>query len=380
MKRVLATFVSLFALFLFSGTVLGNNIPPGMNNSYFGDANGDMVLDTTDVNQMNYWILALPYTYDTIQPANSNQDWNTGDVTSDNNIDTSDVNFVNYWILALPFTITDKPWEITRETLPTSIASATPTAFQVSLNSNQFAQKWGRPGFPIIATIDPSSTATGSLGGRTCTPIAGSRDQAALAGAQCALSVTVSDWLGAPGQTKGLTETGTYGLSVTGTTAGNLHIVFAISGNPAAFDLPAITVGYDVTVTGGPLNQPPTWATTPSNITAVPIGSTYGPTTDGTVTDADTGETLTCSSNGTSCTFTPVVSGSGTKPVNCQVSFTANLTAQTCNLRIVATDNGSPAMSVGYNQHNDSKQQADMEHSAVEYHGSAPWLDLWPDG
>jgi len=96
---------------------------------------------------------------------------------------------------------------------------------------------------------------------------------------------------------------------------------------------------------GGPgANNKPTWQTAPSNIT-ITGGSVYNQT-NGIATDGDAGQTLTCSSNGTSCGFGITVTGSGL-PANCNVNFAAPVPAQTCNLRIAATDNGSQAMSVG---------------------------------
>ena len=92
-------------------------------------------------------------------------------------------------------------------------------------------------------------------------------------------------------------------------------------------------------------NHAPTWRTTHSNIT-ITGGSAYNQT-NGVATDVDTAQTITCSINGTSCGFTITVTGSGASPRNCNVSFTAPVPAQTCNLRITATDNGTPSLSVG---------------------------------
>ena len=107
--------------------------------------------------------------------------------------------------------------------------------------------------------------------------------------------------------------------------------------------LPAKTVGATILITVK--NNAPTWSTTPSNIT-ITGGATYNQT-NGVATDvADTGQTLTCSGS-TDCGFTVTVSGAGANPQNCNVSFTASNPAKTCNLRIVATDNGAPPLSVG---------------------------------
>jgi|GEM_PF-2369916 len=89
----------------------------------------------------------------------------------------------------------------------------------------------------------------------------------------------------------------------------------------------------------------PNWLSAPSDI-VITGGSVYNQT-NGTAQLADTGQTLTCSSNGTSCGFTTTVSGSGSSPRNCNLNFTAPIPAGTCNLRIMATDNGTPALSIG---------------------------------
>ena len=116
----------------------------------------------------------------------------------------------------------------------------------------------------------------------------------------------------------------------------NLRIAATDNGSPA------LSVGATISITLK--NHAPTWSTTPSNITIT--GGTVYNHTNGVATDVDTGQTLTCSNNGTSCGFSATVTGSGL-PANCNVSFTASVSSGTCNLRIMATDNGSPAMSVG---------------------------------
>lgn len=236
MKRVLATIVFAFALFLFSGTVYGGTVPPSPTNSFYGDASGDMIIDAAEITAMRAWILGQPYVYDTIQPATPTQDWNTSDVTSDILIDAGDVSVIRSWILGFPISIADKPWVLSNENLPLiNNPTATPIAFQMNLAST-LGTMWGRAGLPVVAQIDAGgSTTTGSLVGRTCAPVAGSRDQSTTPGDQCALSVSVTDWYGVPGATKGLTETGTYGLSVVGNGTGNLRIVFSINSFPPAW-------------------------------------------------------------------------------------------------------------------------------------------------
>ena len=96
---------------------------------------------------------------------------------------------------------------------------------------------------------------------------------------------------------------------------------------------------------GGGTNHSPTWSTAPSNI-MITGGSVYNQT-NGTATDVDAGQTLTCSSNGTSCGFSVTASGSGSNPQNCNISFTAPASAQTCSLRVMAADSGSPSLTVG---------------------------------
>jgi|GEM_PF-944741 len=120
----------------------------------------------------------------------------------------------------------------------------------------------------------------------------------------------------------------------------NLRIMASDNGSPS------LTVGQTITINVivGSANHSPTWSTTPSNIT-ITSGSVYNQT-DGVATDVDGGQTIACSSNGTSCGFSITVTGSGL-PANCNLSFTAPASAQTCNLRIMAADNGSPSLSVG---------------------------------
>jgi|GEM_PF-879940 len=117
----------------------------------------------------------------------------------------------------------------------------------------------------------------------------------------------------------------------------NLRIAATDNGSPAA------SVGATISITTK--NHTPTWQTAPANVT-ITGGSTYNQT-NGIAQDVDTGQTLTCSNNGTSCGFSITVSGSGASPRNCNVSFTAPVPAQTCNLRVAASDNGSPSLSVG---------------------------------
>jgi len=110
--------------------------------------------------------------------------------------------------------------------------------------------------------------------------------------------------------------------------------------------LPAATVGQTISIAVNTAsNHFPTWSEAPSNI-KIRVGSTYNQT-NGVATDVDAGLTLACSSNGASCGFGVTVSGSGANPQNCNVSFTAPSSQQTCNLRVQAANNGSPSLTVG---------------------------------
>jgi len=106
---------------------------------------------------------------------------------------------------------------------------------------------------------------------------------------------------------------------------------------------PAMSIGSTITITVP--NHAPTWSTAPSNIT-ITGGSVYNQI-NGVATDVDTGQTLSCSSNGASCGFAITVSGSGANPLYCNISFTAPESAQICNLRVMAADNGAPSLTVG---------------------------------
>jgi|GEM_PF-952180 len=163
------------------------------------------------------------------------------------------------------------------------------------------------------------------------------------------------------GQTLTCTSNGTTcGFTVTvsgyGASPRDCAVSFTTPGSPQTCGLriqvadngsPSLSVGQTIMITVQPAaaNHAPTWSTAPSNI-AITGGSVYNHT-NGTATDVDTGQTLTCSNNITSCGFTVTVSGFGGNPQDCNISFTAPSSAQTCSLRVQVADNGSPSLTVG---------------------------------
>jgi len=149
-----------------------------------------------------------------------------------------------------------------------------------------------------------------------------------------------------------------FGITVSGADDNpqDCAIAFTAPASPQTCDLrviatdngsPSLSVGQTITitVTGSALNNAPTWLTTPSNIT-ITVGSVYNQI-NGTATDVDAGQTLACSNNISSCGFSVTASGSGGNPQDCTIAFTAPASPQTCNLRVMASDDGSPSLSVG---------------------------------
>jgi len=187
---------------------LANIYPPKVTNPFFADANGDTSVSGLDSTQWNMYILNRTYTTDTLQPQNAQQKWNTCDVNGDALCTSADVTLINKMLLNQAFVLGDTPWTLTT-TVP---LAGNPIGTWIPFQNNLLASTGnGIAGIVIETTIISGS---GELSGRECNPVAGTRDQLTVPGAQCALGVTVTNLVTTPMQ--GLTETGTYGMQLKG--------------------------------------------------------------------------------------------------------------------------------------------------------------------
>lgn len=244
--------MAVCATFLTTNLILANTYPPDPWQDFYGDADGDTYIVASDLSIVQNYINTQEYNFDTLQPQNPDQDWNTCDLDSDRACTTLDRNIMIAYINAQSIEIDDKLWVLTVENLPifgNVITEWIP--FNVNLHSTlypgeEYEEPSGRPGKSVVVEIDEASsstTVTGSLGGRTCNPSSGSRDQAAGTGAQCALSVTITDWQTDPA--KGLTEDGGYGLKVKADGVGSIKLNIYINENPS-LDIPSVTTSIVV--------------------------------------------------------------------------------------------------------------------------------------
>jgi len=328
-----------------SGAAIYPTRAPTPTSYYYGDLDGDSAITTMDTNVLLNLLNGKAYTIGALQPDNPNQDWNTCDIDSDMACTTMDKNIYLNYLTGKEFDIDDKPWVISSPNLQATIYTV---GIFIPFNANISSKNGtvGRAGVAVTATIHPigdgfGSTTTGHISGRLCDPNTdGAPNQPTVLGVddQCALAVTITDWHNFPAL--GLTESGQYGMAVEGDAPGTIAIELAIQDN--GLGVPAITTTIYTYIWH---NHAPTWQTAPSNI-MIATGSLYS-YNNGVATDVDTSQTLTCSSNGTTCGFSIYVGNFGPPPRTCNINFTAPATEQTCYLRMVVTDNGSPAASVG---------------------------------
>jgi len=205
-------------VFLFTRITSANTVPPTAVDSFFMDTNGDLVITGTDVNNHNKVVLKKPYTYDTLQPQNTDQDWNTCDTNGDAVCTGTDVNNINKVVLKKPVSLPGDPWVLTTNLPASGNLGGTWIAFQDDLTIAGGAT--GIPGVSIVVTV---ASGTATLDGRSCTPVPGTRDQNA-AGASCALGVSITNLVASPAD--GYTETGSYGLQINGSgTVELLHFI-----------------------------------------------------------------------------------------------------------------------------------------------------------
>jgi hypothetical protein len=106
---------------------------------------------------------------------------------------------------------------------------------------------------------------------------------------------------------------------------------------------PPFSYDQNSTVT---INRAPTWTLAPSFI-LIANGHNYNQI-NGVAGDIDNPvQTLTCSKVSQACTENITVSGSGSGSVNCNISFSAGGSAESCNVIIQVTDNGMPSQTLG---------------------------------
>ena len=328
-----------------SGTAIYPTIAPTPTSYYYGDFDGDSAITTMDTNVLLNLLNGKAYTFGALQPDNPDQDWNTCDIDSDMACTTMDKNVYLNYLTGKQVDIDDKPWVISSPNLSGAIYTV---YLFVPFNANVSSKGGtvGRAGVAVTATIHPigdgfGSATIGHMSGRLCDPNPeGEPDQPTVLGVddQCALAVTITDWVNFP--SLGLTESGQYGLRLSADAPGTIAIELAIQDN--GLGVPALTTTIYTYISQ---NHAPAWMTPPSTIT-VTDGSIYNQV-NGTAQASDDGQTVTCSSNGTTCGFAVTVSGGGWWWGPCIVNFTAPLGAQSCDLRITVTDNGLPALTVG---------------------------------
>jgi|GEM_PF-5041088 len=217
------------------------NHPPTPTQHFYGDADGDTAITPMDLNILRNLFNGKAYKFDTLQPDNPDQDWNTCDLDGDRHCTPADINILINYLTGKTLSINDKPWVLESVNLPLAGNHANHwIPFTVNLYSTYSGAPSGRPGVSVIAEIDPSSTVGGKLKGRRCDPDpGGGRDQAAPDGAQCALAVTKTDWGIAPGS--GITEEGDYGFAMWANGSGNLVIKIRIEANEIV-DIPAVSI------------------------------------------------------------------------------------------------------------------------------------------
>lgn len=334
--------VIVIVVFILSSIASATAVPPQVAPmrfywmSYYGDCDGDGTTMYYDIWILNDYLTRYPnYTFGTLQPNNADDDWNTCDVDIDFALTQLDKDIIIHYLNVEPLGIPITTWVLAPADLRDTYNTIN-TFFPFQANVSAYDGTAGRAGFFVIAEVVPignGSTTTGSLSGRECDPVSPTPvNQLAAVGAQCAIGVTITNWGNDP--TLGLTESGIYGLQIKADAPGVLYIDLSIE--PSVLESPALSVTVPVTFGGAP-NIPPAWLVEPSTIT-ITAGSVYNQT-NGTATDENSLDTLICSSGGTSCSdFTPVVSGTGVSPLNCNILFTATQPIQTCNLRVEVND------------------------------------------
>lgn len=209
---------------------------------FFGDANGDLAITPADLTIHQNRINGKAVSYDTLQPKTPADRWNTCDINHDRACTSDDLNLMRAYLIGAPVDLgADDPWGIATNLAgfqqPQQVIN-----FQAGLYATVSGAKVGIPGISIEVRIDSAnSTTTGYLTGRSCD--GGVGDVPTLAGAQCAIGVTITQW-GSDGE-YGWTELSPLPLGIYADGGGVIELDFEVAGNPA-LDIPQVTFSQQI--------------------------------------------------------------------------------------------------------------------------------------
>lgn len=238
-KRIIRLSLILSVL-LFSFSLAYAYQTPDPSKTFYGDANGDMLVQSDDYIIHKSFVFQGNASYNTTQPNNAGQKWNTCDVNGDNKCQFDDLGKLKGLAAGYPIKSLLSSWEVINYNLP---IEGNPVGvwipFQLSVRAYKNGVPVGRPGIIVKVMIAPEYAGLGKLSGRPCPP-PDDNDQ-------CAVAVSITDWDNDP--ENALTETGENGLKVFLYDKEPMDLAAEVTGKP--------TLGIPPASCPIPVNPPP---------------------------------------------------------------------------------------------------------------------------
>ena len=269
--------ICMAILFLFIVNTAFGYEPPDQSKTFYGDANGDANLMADDVGVFSSFLLSSSNwaSFDTPQPDNADQAWNTCDISGDGMCQADDVNVLKQITYGFynSYSFSDG-WFLSGVGFPAASTVGNTYPFQINVNASNLGAYSGRPGVVVMVTVDSSSPVQDvTIGGRPCVP--------AQPGA-CALGVSVTDFIG--DFENALTESDGNTLTITPNSNGEIVLYAEVLLNET-MNIPATTVTISTT------------ASPPATIRYVDVNLATG-LNDGTSWENAFRDPLTCLKDG----------------------------------------------------------------------------------
>ena len=199
--------------------------PPDQSKTFYGDVTGDANLMAEDITTLSYYLYSASnwIFFDTPQPDNADQAWNTCDISGDGLLLGDDYGVLKQVTYGFTNSFSfSGGWFLSGVDFPAAATVGESYPFQVSVKADNGGTFWGRAGVVVMVTVDAMSPVQDvTIGGRPCVP--------AQPGV-CALGVSITDFIG--DSENAPTESDANTLSFTPNSNGEVILRAEILANP----------------------------------------------------------------------------------------------------------------------------------------------------